>query len=119
MSGGYEVKIDALRGYVENLGSYQEQTGKFTEFVAESDVGDESWGLVGLMTKSGYTEMLGELTGLLANMADGLASASDKFGAAADGYQHAEDEFSRLLQGFLDRAEDATAGDPPSGRATN
>ncbi|MFF5986301.1 type VII secretion target [Prauserella flavalba] len=103
MSGGYHVDVPALHKYKDNLGSYQEQAGKFTELVAKADVGDESWGIIGLFTKSQYTETLGQLQEHLRSMQDGLRSASDKITSAAEQYQAMDDEVARLMNEILNR----------------
>ncbi|MBK1784049.1 ESX-1 secretion-associated protein [Prauserella cavernicola] len=112
MSGGYDVDLPALRKYRENLGSYQGQAGKFADLVAKADVGDQSWGVVGLFTKSQYTETLGELKRHLTSMAEGLQSASDKIGAAADQYRAMDDEVIRLLKNVLTQLETSGGGRP-------
>ncbi len=91
-AGGYRVEVDALREYVGDLGKYQDQSVEFTEKVSQSDVGDKSWGVVGLFTKRGYDETLHELRDLLASMAEGLTSAQAKFTDAANVYQGTEDD---------------------------
>ncbi|WIV58793.1 hypothetical protein [Amycolatopsis nalaikhensis] len=92
MPEGYQVRVDALRDYVGVLGKYRDQGAKFTEKVGQSDVGDKSWGVVGLFTKRGYDETLHELRDLLGSMAEGLASAQEKFTDAARVYQGTEDD---------------------------
>ncbi|SEF31329.1 hypothetical protein SAMN05421837_105689 [Amycolatopsis pretoriensis] len=92
MPDGYRVEVDALRKYVGDLGMYKDQGAKFTEKVGQSDVGDKSWGVVGLFTKHGYDETLQELRDLLASMAEGLTSAQAKFTDAANVYQGTEDD---------------------------
>ncbi|WP_103342405.1 hypothetical protein [Amycolatopsis sp. CA-126428] len=91
-AGGYRVDVDALHKYVGELGQYREQGTKITEKVAQADVGDKSWGVVGLFTKSGYDDTLRELHSLLASIADGLASAQAKLTDAANVYQGVEDD---------------------------
>ncbi|MEU7784142.1 MULTISPECIES: hypothetical protein [unclassified Amycolatopsis] len=91
-TGGYQVEVDALHKYVGVLGQYKDQGAKFTEKVGQSDVGDKSWGVVGLFTKHGYDETLRELRDLLASMAEGLTSAQGKFTDAANVYQGTEDD---------------------------
>jgi hypothetical protein len=91
-AGGYQVEVDALRKYVGDLGKYQEQGAKITEKVGQADVGDKSWGVVGIFTKHGYDETLRELQDLLKSMADGLTSAQGKFTDAANVYQGVEDD---------------------------
>jgi len=109
--GGHEVDVAALRDYAGNIGSYREQTAKFGEFVSQTDVGDKSWGLIGLATKSQYTNSLATLRELLGKMADGLDSIAEKVKTAADGYQDADSEFGRMLTEILDEINDAPAGE--------
>jgi hypothetical protein len=96
-AGGYQVEIDALRAYVGVLGKYKDQGAKFTEKVGQADVGDKSWGVVGLFTKHGYGETLHELRDLLASMAEGLTSAQGKFTDAANVYQGTEDDHTAFF----------------------
>ncbi|SFW46467.1 hypothetical protein [Amycolatopsis australiensis] len=91
-AGGYRVQVDALRAYVGDLAAYRDQGAKITRKVGQSDVGDKSWGVVGLFTKQGYDETLRELQDLLRSMADGLTSAQEKFTDAANVYQGTEDD---------------------------
>ncbi|MFB9683267.1 hypothetical protein [Amycolatopsis plumensis] len=92
MPDGYRVRVDALHEYVGALDKYRDQGAKITEKVAQADVGDKSWGVVGLFTKSGYDDTLRELHSLLASIADGLASAQAKLTDAANVYQGVEDD---------------------------
>jgi len=96
-AGGYQVEIAALRAYVGVLGRYKDQGAKFTEKVGQADVGDKSWGVVGLFTKHGYDETLHELRDLLASMAEGLTSAQGKFTDAANVYQGTEDDHTAFF----------------------
>jgi len=96
-TGGYQVEVDALREYVGVLGKYKDQGAKFTEKVGQADVGDKSWGVVGLFTKRGYDETLHELRDLLASMAEGLTSAQGKFTDAANVYQGTEDDHTAFF----------------------
>jgi hypothetical protein len=91
-AGGYQVRVDALHSYADVLGEYREQGAKFAGKVGQADVGDQSWGVVGLFTKHGYDETLRELRDLLTSMADGLTSAQEKFTDAARVYQGTEDD---------------------------
>ncbi|MFD9895717.1 ESX-1 secretion-associated protein [Amycolatopsis sp. NPDC059027] len=94
---GYQVQVDALHKYVGSLGNYKDQTGKITDMVGNADVGDKSWGVVGLFTKHGYTETLHELRDLLRSMSEGLASAQAKFTDAANVYQGTEDDHKAVF----------------------
>ncbi|MGW4057189.1 hypothetical protein ACWEGE_02860 [Amycolatopsis sp. NPDC004747] len=92
MPDGYRIEVDALHQYVGDLDEYRDQGAKITEKVAQADVGDKSWGVVGLFTKSGYDDTLRELHSLLTSIADGLASAQAKLTDAANVYQGVEDD---------------------------
>ncbi|MFK0243385.1 WXG100 family type VII secretion target [Amycolatopsis azurea] len=92
VNGGYEVDPAALRRYSGELGNYGGQTGKLKEMVGQADVGNESWGLVGLFTKDGYTQTLQSLKSLMEAMAKGLDSAGSKMTQAADIYQGIEED---------------------------
>jgi hypothetical protein len=91
-AGGYRVEVDALHKYVGDLGKYREQGAKITEKAGQADVGDKSWGVVGIFTKGGYDDTLRELHSLLASIADGLASAQAKLTDAANVYQGVEED---------------------------
>ncbi|MFF1606446.1 hypothetical protein ACFVYA_01610 [Amycolatopsis sp. NPDC058278] len=91
-AGGYRVRVDALHKYAGQLDEYREQGTKITGKVAQADVGDKAWGVVGLFTKSGYDDTLRELQALLASISDGLASAQAKLTDAANVYQGVEDD---------------------------
>ncbi|WP_020668432.1 hypothetical protein [Amycolatopsis nigrescens] len=108
---GFNVDVKALQSYVKNIGDYQKQAGKISDLVGQADVGDESWGVVGLFTKGKYTEALGQFTALLHNMQEGLKSAAEKFGAGSSAYHEYEDEVRKLLEGVL-KALDETAPPP-------
>jgi hypothetical protein len=91
-AGGYQVQVDALHKYVGDLGKYQDQSAKITEKAGQADVGDKSWGVVGIFTKGGYDDTLRELRELLGSIADGLTSAQAKLTDAANVYQGVEDD---------------------------
>ncbi|WP_086849316.1 hypothetical protein [Amycolatopsis kentuckyensis] len=105
MPDGYRVQVDALHKYVGELDKYRDQGAKITEKVAQADVGDKAWGVVGLFTKSGYDDTLRELHSLLTSIADGLASAQAKLTDAANVYQGVEDDhkiFFGQVEALLD-----------------
>lgn len=89
---GYAVDIPALEAYVGKLANYEDQSSKITELVGRADVGDQSWGLVGLATKSSYTDTLHSLRELLGAMTEGLRGAGDKMSDVARTYQGQEDD---------------------------
>lgn len=94
---GYAVDIGALTKYRDDLKSNKDSVAQVTGKVGEADVGDESWGIVGLFVKHKYTDMLNDLKDLLKEMEDGLESASEKIGAAAQAYQDRDDAHKQSL----------------------
>lgn len=98
---GYNVQIEALRGYNQNLKSFKEQSEKFDELVQQADVSDEAWGVVGLFTKQQYSSSLEELLGLMKQLKEGLDSSAAKILKAAEIYESADKQGSVLLGGQL------------------
>ncbi|MGW4525913.1 ESX-1 secretion-associated protein [Amycolatopsis sp. NPDC004378] len=96
-AGGYQVEVDALHKYVGDLGEYKDQGARITEQVGRSNVGDKSWGVVGIFTKGGYDDALRELQTLLSSLADGLATAQAKLTDAANVYQGIEDDHTTFF----------------------
>lgn len=82
----YQVHIGELRQYVNDLVDYQEQVNRFGELIKDNDVGDESWGIVGLFTKEKYTRLLGELSGYVRDAEKFLHRLDERVDAAADLY---------------------------------
>ncbi|TQJ03215.1 ESX-1 secretion-associated protein [Amycolatopsis cihanbeyliensis] len=100
MSGGFTVNEDELRTYAGKLADQKGTAGDIAGLVDTADVGDESWGVVGIFVKGKYTEMLGDLKDLCTDLQNGLQSGSDKFTQAADGYRQHEDAVVQLLDGL-------------------
>ncbi|WP_019818454.1 hypothetical protein [Saccharomonospora saliphila] len=73
--------------------------------MAGTDVGDESWGIVGLFDKQAYTDMHTDLKSLLTDMQEGVQSASDKIGTAAKHCRDAEDGHQRVLSEVTETLE--------------
>lgn len=94
----FTVKPDTLHEYSRELAGNKSAVSQVIGMVDQADVGDESWGLVGLAVKQKYTAMLTDLKDLLSEMENGLQSASDKMTGAAQAYQEAEAECQRVLQ---------------------
>ncbi|ACU95463.1 type VII secretion target [Saccharomonospora viridis] len=90
--GGFKVEVEALRRYRDTLEDFKSQADTFSDLVDRADVGDESWGLVGLATKSSYTEALGQLRDLLDRMKQGLTNTGEKFTKAAELYASNDDQ---------------------------
>ncbi|KMS91375.1 type VII secretion target [Prauserella rugosa] len=116
---GFNVEIEALSGYGENLASFKEQAGTFGELTDTADVGDESWGVVGIMTKGKYDEALAELKNLIEAMKEGLDSTADKIGTAAAMYRGDDEAHAMNLGGFLVDIDTSDAGGAGTGNATD
>jgi hypothetical protein len=95
------VDVGALRAYSDSVGQYENQAETFGDMVGQADVGDESWGVVGILTKSQYTEALGELQELLRAMRDGLQASAAKVAATADQYDAIEDHVEAKLREIM------------------
>lgn len=98
---GFNVNADALDTYAGKLADNTSSVSDVIDLVNEADVSDESWGVVGLFVKNSYTEMLGDLRGLLADMTAGLRSASDKMSASAETYRAADRAHQETLKKIL------------------
>lgn len=101
MAEGHAVVISALRTYSGKLAEDVRVPNEIGGLVRQADVGDESWGVVGLFVKHEYTEMLTDLQDLLIEMSAGLTAASEKLGKAADVYQQNEDDNVKSLNEIL------------------
>lgn len=99
---GYNVSVAGVRDYSSALADDKALVSEVQGLVGQADVGNESWGIVGLFVHSQYTEMLGDLNTLLGDMSDGLQSGSEKMTETADLYQSIEDN---LASAFDDAAE--------------
>ncbi|GGP68475.1 WXG100 family type VII secretion target [Saccharothrix coeruleofusca] len=100
MSGGFHVSPEELRAFADKLDGHRGTAGEIAGLVAKSDVGDKSWGVVGLFVKDRYTRMLNDLEDLFTAMQEGLRSGSDKFRGAAQDYADQEEAVKRLLSGL-------------------
>jgi hypothetical protein len=100
--GGFNVSMPGVRDYSATLADDKALVAEVDGLVSQADVGDESWGIVGLFVHGKYTEMLGDLHSLLGDMSDGLQSGSDKMTETADLYQDIEDHIAKA---FNDAAE--------------
>jgi hypothetical protein len=118
MAGGHAVVVGALRKYSDQLKSDIAVPKEISGLVGSSDVGDKSWGVVGIFVKGKYTELLGDLQDLLIEMANGLQAAGEKFSAAATAYGRHEDDSKQLLGEILDvLTEPAPSRTPTVGQA--
>ncbi|SFQ63202.1 Excreted virulence factor EspC, type VII ESX diderm [Amycolatopsis arida] len=94
---GYRVELEALRRYSRDLAGNKTAVNRVSGLVGQADVGNESWGVVGLFVKERYTDMLTDLKELLTEVETGLQSASDKIGKAAEMYQEADERHRKAL----------------------
>ncbi|WP_246256923.1 hypothetical protein [Amycolatopsis anabasis] len=118
MADGFGVAVDALQGHAKSLADKKAIATEIGDLVKQSDVGNESWGVVGIFVKQDYTSMLADLNDLLGDMAEGLQHASDKFTGAAEHYQRFEEDVTKLLQDLLKKLDDPYSGTgAPSGGA--
>lgn len=97
---GFHVSEEELRAYSGKLTGQKGTASDIAGLVDTADVGDKSWGVVGLFVMDNYTQLLGDLKDLFTGMQDGLQSGSDKFTKAAEGYQQHEDAVKALLDGL-------------------
>lgn len=97
---GFDVNSDELDGYAGKLGGQRSTANQIKGLVDKADVGDESWGIVGIFVLEQYKEMLGDLKDLFKSVDEGFASGEDKFKNAAKGYREKEQAVKELLHTF-------------------
>jgi hypothetical protein len=107
---GFEVDVAGVRDYSGALANDKALVDEVDGLVSQADVGNESWGIVGLFVHSKYTEMLGDLHDLLGDMSDGLQSGSDKMTATADVYDSVESATAKIFEDALEALESADQG---------
>lgn len=107
---GFEVNVGGVREYSGALADDKALVSEIDGLVSQADVGNESWGIVGLFVHGKYTEMLGDLHGLLDDMSEGLQSGSDKMTECADVYQQVEDAIAKVFTDALAELEAADQG---------
>jgi hypothetical protein len=102
---GFDVDIQQLRDFSGKLSGHKTDVNQVKSLVGQADVGDQSWGVVGLFVFDKYKSMLGDLNMLMGAMESGLQIGSEKFTSAADIYQQTEDDHEKTwkdLTGHLD-----------------
>ncbi|RAS60234.1 excreted virulence factor EspC (type VII ESX diderm) [Lentzea atacamensis] len=97
---GFSVNPDELREFASKLDGHHSSASRIAELIAMADVGDKSWGVVGIFVKDQYTQMLGDLKETMQAMQDGLRSGSGKFRDTAEGYAQQEEALKQLLNGI-------------------
>jgi hypothetical protein len=105
---GFNVSVGGVRDYSGALAQDKALVSEVSGLVSQADVGNESWGIVGLFVHGKYTDMLGDLKNLLQDMSDGLQSGADKMTDTADLYQGIEDSIAKA---FNDAAEQLASFD--------
>jgi len=97
MPDGFAVSLDGVHNYSGKLTEDKALVAEVSGLVAQSDVGDESWGVVGLFVKSKYTDMLGDLNDLLTDMTEGLQAGADKMAECAAAYREVDDAVAKIF----------------------
>lgn len=101
MSGsGFDVTSEELDAYADKLGGQRGTAKEIGGLVDQADVGDESWGIVGIFTLNTYREMLGDLKDLFQSVDEGFQSGEEKFRSASNDYVEAERQIKELLDTF-------------------
>ncbi|WP_434451615.1 WXG100 family type VII secretion target [Lentzea sp. E54] len=96
---GFEVEPEELTAFAGKLDGHKSTAGAIAGLVDKADVGDKSWGIVGLFVKDEYDQMLGDLKELMTELQNGLQSAGDKFRGTAQDYQNHEDALASIFNG--------------------
>jgi len=100
MSDGFTVNPDGVDTYSGTLTGDKALVTEVSGLVSQSDVGDESWGIVGLFVKSKYSGMLGDLNDLLTDMTDGLQAGAEKMTECATAYREVNEAAARAFTGI-------------------
>lgn len=98
--GDFNVDVKGLDGYSGTLAGDKDLVSEVTGLVGQSDVGDQSWGIVGIFVKSKYTDMLGDLNDLLGDMTEGLQAGAEKMTACAAEYRDVEQAIADIFNGM-------------------
>ena len=107
---GFRVDMAGIRGYSDELAGDKALVAEVDGLVSQADVGNESWGIVGLFVHGKYTEMLGDLRDLLGDMQEGLQSGADKMTDTAEVYKAVEDAIAKVFTDTLAELEAADQG---------
>ncbi|MYW94714.1 hypothetical protein G3I59_30000 [Amycolatopsis rubida] len=94
----FKTNTTTLQDYGTGLGHYKDEAGKFGTLISTADVGDKSWGLIGLVAKQMYTSKLGDLRQLLEAMKAGTDALTEKMGKASEIYAGQEKEVVDALE---------------------
>ena len=97
----FSVNPAELNAYADKLYGHRAFAGQIAGLVNKSDVGDKSWGVVGIFVKQQYTQMLTDLEDTLTAMTEGLDSGVEKVRDTAKGYADQEEALQQILDGIL------------------
>jgi hypothetical protein len=97
---GFDVNPEELREFAGKLDGFKGTASGIAGLVGQADVGDKSWGVVGLFVKQTYTETLNDLKDLFKDLENGLDSGAGKFRGTAQGYQDQEDALKAIFNGI-------------------
>ncbi|MFD2466853.1 hypothetical protein [Amycolatopsis silviterrae] len=107
---GYQVQTAKLYDYSRQLAGNKTSVAGVKGKVSQADVGDESWGVVGIFVKSKYTSMVDDLKDLLTAMETGLQSASDKINRAGQFYDQTEEDHCRSWKDVMGKIDNLGGG---------
>lgn len=110
---GHAVVVDALRKYSGKLGGDVQVPTELAQLTRQADVGNESWGVVGVFVKGKYTDMLGDLQDMFIEMSNGLTAASEKLGGAATAYEQNEHNAKKAMDDILKLLDQPAASRTP------
>jgi len=96
-NSGHAANTENLRAYAQTLAAGAEKSKEVKNLVSQADVGDKSWGVVGLFVKQQYTTLLNDLNDLLDDLTEGYRSGQDKFMNAADTYEQQDSNVAQQL----------------------
>lgn len=105
MPEGFKVDLKGIDKCAEKLSGDQALVSEVSGLVGQSDVGDESWGIVGLFVKSTYSGMLGDLNDLLGDMNEGLAAGAEKMTGCGETYRTIDEGIAKVFTDALAEME--------------
>ncbi|GGU74130.1 WXG100 family type VII secretion target [Lentzea flava] len=97
---GFDVNPDELTQFAGMLDAQRDTAAAIAGLVGKADVGNKSWGVVGIFVKSSYTEKLNELKELFTDLQNGLQSGAEKFRGTAQGYREQEEALKAIFNGI-------------------
>lgn len=100
---GVEVNPEQLDNYASYLADKQTFAAEVKNLVAQSDVGNQSWGMIGFALTPTYTSLLNQLNDLLDDLKNGLGTASEKFAVSADEYRESELRGEKTFKDLIEK----------------